>query len=309
MKYNAPFGSTDPNAPYVDRNTPGAIAGSRVPAAALEHTQREIMAVIVGAGLDPSGTDLTQLFQAIQKIIDAATGGAGDANYVLMTQARVRLPLFPEVNTADGQLAVISPSNGTVRLMPGYSFIHRGIFAVTTVQQDFVTAGSKTYHLRWNPTDGYVLRDLANATYNPGGLAEGSTAFDTTYDDMLIARVVTNASNTATITTLCNKSSLAFEGLLTATNVVNAGGDNSMRDFTSSLNWSRRPSTFALVPAKTFNSNQNMPDNDWNIRPKGASLSDLSDLDAAFSVTRYQLDQTVLCDYAVVLQLHFSARA
>lgn len=300
MKYNAPFGSTDPNAPYVDRNTPGAIAGSRVPAAALEHTQREIMAVIVGAGLVPSGTDLTQLFQAIQKIIDAATGGAGDENYVLMTQARVRLPVFPEVNTADGRLAVISPSNGTVRLMPGYSFIHRGIFAVTTVQQDFVTAGSKTYHLRWNPTDGYVLRDLANTTYNPGGLPEGSTAFDTTYDDMLIARVITNASNAATITLLSNKADLWLNQISDLTSaIVGFDSPSSYVPYSFTYNWSRSPMNFDLG---VVDSGAGDGIQGWRILFPDASA-------VGYNLNRYQIGQRCVIDQMVRLVVKFSARA
>lgn len=252
MKYNAPYGSTDPNAPYVDRNTPGAIAGSRVPAAAMEHPQREIMAVIAAAGLTPNPADLTQLLQAIQKIIDAATGGAGDANYVLMTQARNRLPIFPEVQTADGRLAVISPASGTVRIMPGYDFLHRGIFNVTTVQQDFPTSPSKTYHLRWNPTDGFALKDVAGLTYNPGSAPEISPAFDSTYDDMLIARVVTNPSNVAEITTLSNKQSLfatgefPFVGYTFQDDVAPSGITNYRA---VDLNWARIP--FTAIQATT----------------------------------------------------------
>ena len=50
MKYQAPFGSPDANAPYVDRNTPGAISGSRVPAAAIEDPQRELVQILLDRG-------------------------------------------------------------------------------------------------------------------------------------------------------------------------------------------------------------------------------------------------------------------
>ncbi|KAA3510092.1 hypothetical protein [Agrobacterium rosae] len=299
MKYNAPFGSTDPNAPYVDRNTPGAIAGSRVPAAALEHTQREIMAVIVGAGLDPSSTDLTQLLQAIQKIIDAATGGAGDENYVLMTQARVRLPLFPEVQTADGRLAVISPSNGVVRLMPGYDFFHRGIFAVTTVQQDFATTGNKVYHLRWNPNDGYVLRDLASAVYNPAGLAEESPAFDTTYDDMLIARVVTNASNFPTIVTLSNKADIAINQIIDLnSSIVGFDSEGAYAPLNFAYNWARTPRNFdlSIVDFGAGNGIQR-----WIIQQPDGSAT-------GYNVNRYRIAQRCSMDQLVRLVVKFSAR-
>ncbi|WP_438752072.1 hypothetical protein [Pararhizobium sp. O133] len=65
MRYQPPFGSTNPNAHYVDRNTAGATSGSRVPAAAIEDPQREILYVITQAGLTPIDDDLTQLHEAI----------------------------------------------------------------------------------------------------------------------------------------------------------------------------------------------------------------------------------------------------
>ncbi|OWV94276.1 hypothetical protein ATY81_12560 [Rhizobium sp. R72] len=212
MKYNAPYGSADPNAPYIDRNTPGAQSGSRVPAAAVEHPQREIMAVIDAAGIPPSSGDLTQLLQAIEALISAATGGGDTSNFVLMAAARARLPIFPEVLTSDGGIGVISPSTGQVRVPAGTNFLHRGIFNVTTVQSDFATAANKTYHVRWTPVAGFALKDLADVGYNPAALAEANVAFDSVYDDMLVARIVTNPSNVATITNLKNKARLVQSG-------------------------------------------------------------------------------------------------
>ncbi|QRM55157.1 hypothetical protein [Sinorhizobium sp. BG8] len=204
MKYSPPYGSSDPNAAYVDRNTAGAQSGSRVPAMAVEAAQREIVAVITDAGLTPDSADMTQLLQAIALKIAAATGGGAVENYLLMTQARARLPIFPEVLTSDGRLPVVSPSTGQIRVPAGYEFLHRGIFSVTTVQADFATAGNKTYHLRWSPTAGFALKDVSDLTYNSSSLAESSATFDSKYDDMLVSRVVTSSGNIPTITNLVN---------------------------------------------------------------------------------------------------------
>ncbi len=245
MQYNPPFGSADPNGPYVDRSTPGATAGSRVPAKAIEHPQREIMAVIAAGGLTPSPGDLTQLLQAIQQLISAATGGGDTSNFVLMPQARARLPIYPEVLRTDGMIPVVSPSAGQVRVPAGIDFLHRGIFTVTTVQTDFAVAASKTYHLRWSPAGGYVLKDLADPAYNAGVLAEANALFDSGYDDMLIARVVTSPGNVPTITNLVNKARL-FDAILvnenfTRTSSASAGG-NWVAPFSAiSLNWARTP--------------------------------------------------------------------
>jgi len=246
MDYNAPFGSADPNAGYADRNTPGAVSGSRVPGLAIEMPQREIVTVIKNAGLTPDKTDPTQLDQAIDKKIEAVTGGGGDDNYVLMTQARVRLPIFPEILTADGKLPVVSPSAGVVRVPAGYEFLHRGIFLVTTVQVDLPTLPNKTYHLRWTPSDGFALKDLADVGYNSAALAEVDAGFDSAYDSMLSCRIQTNASNIAAITNLVNRSRLRADG-----NVQINQGDTvwqpvgALADITSykaaNLDWARTP--------------------------------------------------------------------
>lgn len=170
--------------------------------------ESELGAVIAAAGITQSNDDYTQVLQAIQALIDAATGEGGDENYVLMSQARVRLPIFPEIMSGDFRINVSSPAAGTVRVPSGVQIRHRGIYEFTTVQTDLSTSANKVYHLRWNPSDGFTLNDLANGTYNPGTLAEGDVSFDTTFDDMLVARVTTNGSNIATITNLANAARL-----------------------------------------------------------------------------------------------------
>ncbi|NCB23723.1 MAG: hypothetical protein EOM56_13000, partial [Deltaproteobacteria bacterium] len=68
MKYNAPSGSADPNAPYVTGNAVTKTKGSPVPAEAVEYDQREIVNAIIAAGLVPDNGDLTQLTKAIVQL-------------------------------------------------------------------------------------------------------------------------------------------------------------------------------------------------------------------------------------------------
>lgn len=250
MDYNAPFGSADPNAGFVDRNTPGAVAGSKVPALAIEMPQREIVTVIKNAGLTPSKNDPTQLDQAIDQKILAATGSGGDENYVLMTQARVRLPIFPEVLTADGRLPVVTPAAGQVRVPAGYEFLHRGIFLVTTEQADFATAANKIYHLRWSHTAGFALKDLADVAYNAGAVAEDNAAFDSRYDDILFSRVTTNGSNSATVLNLVNKASMSWkENQVRTDGIIGSGapGYSYSRQMTFDHNFARAPMHASVV--------------------------------------------------------------
>lgn len=87
MKYTPPIGGAA-NDPYVDANPATGVEGSPVPAAAIEHPQREIEAVISGAGLTPATGDLTQLQQAIQRMI---VGGDYKASVRVTTTANIAL--------------------------------------------------------------------------------------------------------------------------------------------------------------------------------------------------------------------------
>lgn len=175
--------------------------------------QGQIKTIADEAGVTPSGAgDKTLLNRAVLALIAAATGAGDTSEFVLFSQARARLPIFPDVATIDGRFSVTAPTTGIIALGAGTAFLHRGIFSTTTAYQEFSTDPSKTYHLRWNPTDGFVLRDLASGTYNPGTLAETNVAFDSTFDDMLVARVITNSSNVATITNLSNKDRITISG-------------------------------------------------------------------------------------------------
>lgn len=68
MQYVPPVGGAADD-PYVDANPALGVEGSMVPAAAIEHVQREVIEVIEAAGLVPTSEDLTQLLQAIQALV------------------------------------------------------------------------------------------------------------------------------------------------------------------------------------------------------------------------------------------------
>ncbi len=67
MKYIPPLNEPE-NAPFIDGDASKGTVGSRVPAASLEHPQREIVNVIEKTNLTADSADLTQLYQAIRKL-------------------------------------------------------------------------------------------------------------------------------------------------------------------------------------------------------------------------------------------------
>ena len=101
MKYNPPFGSTDPNASYVDKNVPGAVRGSAVPALAIEQPQREIVDVISKAGLAPNNG--LQLWDALKFLgLSGALRSRRWANVISMTLNA------PPAEPAEGDLYLVA---------------------------------------------------------------------------------------------------------------------------------------------------------------------------------------------------------
>jgi hypothetical protein len=66
MKYEQPYGVSDPNAAYINGNPSTGTMGSIPPAASIEYPQREIVNFITKAGLTPTDADLTQLAKSVQ---------------------------------------------------------------------------------------------------------------------------------------------------------------------------------------------------------------------------------------------------
>ena len=104
MKYTPPPGSTDPDAPFVN-GVPGLQKGSPVPAEAVEHSQREIVNVIKQAGLTPDDGDLTQLHQAINRMMPKSE------TFWLLKRLEANLTIY--VNVATGNDVTAAVNNGT----------------------------------------------------------------------------------------------------------------------------------------------------------------------------------------------------
>ncbi len=303
MKYQPPFkpGATpaepgihndDADAPYVNGNAETGVEGSVPPAEGWEHPQREILKVITEAGLTPDHEDLTQLWQALQLLYGQAT-----TNYL-------NLPVYPEGLTADGKLAVNNNGGGVLELAPAQEFVWRGWVKidtddVATAHKQVTTVANKTYHARWSPP-GYgaatpaatyphglvVLEDLADAGYNPTSAAEDDAAFDTTYDDMLIAVVTTDGSNVPTIKSVVNKQRLESTTVLTDSSLTNDGANSANTTWTVTQDWARTPQAIAAPYTWEYD----------------ASAGNDADMDCkAQAITRYSVDVYMKRDFATDL--------
>jgi hypothetical protein len=76
IKYNQPYGVSDPNAAYINGNPSTGTMGSIPPAASIEFPQREIVNIISDGGFTPDNADLRQLGRSVQ---------GGKLNYIIDT--------------------------------------------------------------------------------------------------------------------------------------------------------------------------------------------------------------------------------
>lgn len=174
-----------------------------------------------------------------QNASDITIDGAGFGQF---------MPFFPEIETADNKL-IVTQSTGQVIVAADQSFIHRGCRRILTSSTNLAgrtkaTAASKIYHLRWRWTNGvpvYALLDLANAGYNPGGLAEDHASFDSTYDDMLIARVITSSGNVPTVKSLINRHQLRAVKTEYEQCSTSRWDNGAQSIFSYALDWARKP--------------------------------------------------------------------
>ncbi|MGL5734287.1 MAG: hypothetical protein ACRCYS_05405, partial [Beijerinckiaceae bacterium] len=107
------------------------------------------------------------------------------------------------------------------------------------------------HHIRWVP-DALPLAPRCNSNWSNGqfvvttpGVNEDDSTFDTTLDDMLIARVVTNGANSPTITSLANANRL--HGVFISNNVAASPVGVNGATITPSVayNWARIPTVMA----------------------------------------------------------------
>ena len=68
MKYQAPYGVSNPDAPYINGDPTIGLQGSIPPAAAFEYPMREIVGVISKSKLNPSDADLLQMAKGIRSM-------------------------------------------------------------------------------------------------------------------------------------------------------------------------------------------------------------------------------------------------
>jgi len=144
-----------------------------------------------------------------------------------------KLPHYPEIMTANNQLDIsLAGTNLTVADNQVIRLYGWKDFNTTDLQaKSFEVDLAKTYHLRFTEANGLELKDLSDLAYNPTSKAETDPSFDSTYDDVLLAKI-----EAGTLTPLINKPELNADMQMVgmSTNPVHPA-----RIFT--YNWARTP--------------------------------------------------------------------
>lgn len=214
---------------FRSQNLAAGLVGSEVNGDWCNMIQEEIMSVIGDPTLDPPITpdpgNWGQLLEAINRKIDAL---------------RVDMPIYPDVKTVDGKFTVTGVAGNKIRVGAGTEFVMRGMKTYVSAETDLgATAANKIYHLRF-VGGAFGLYDLASLAYNPGALAETHVSFDSTYDNMLVARVTTDPTNVPFITTLVNKAVLKKMSPF-GKNLLSALNWTALATSGVALDWARTP--------------------------------------------------------------------
>lgn len=228
-----------------DSHQPGTI----IKATWLNTMQREYVATLkdFGGTLDPNNDG------QIAAILHQAT--PFDApSYVKGITPNPNPLYYPEILTANHMLHIFDNRNGTCGVGTDQWFIWRNVWKFNTsdytpAERTLPIKPKQTYHVRWTQTAGFSIHALSDSQYNPQGLAETHSSFDTSYDDMLLARVRTDSNNQADITPLVNQQQLSISAE-TSFFWPTRNTDEEKRYFefepqaSLTINWARTPYPF-----------------------------------------------------------------
>lgn len=200
----------------------------------------EIACITDKAGRNYDPGDVCNLYNAVMDLITSSQRG---------------MPIYPEILETNNVMTV-NAGVGLVTVPDGQVWRHRGFSDLDStniplIQRQFATIANTVYHLRWyapgllapvmtSPYGVLVLHSVVDPVYNPTALAEGAMEFDSTYDNMLIARVVTNAGNVPTVTALMNKANHR-QFFTKSAMQQQSGGWVGLPRLTAVLNWARTP--------------------------------------------------------------------
>lgn len=177
------------------------------------------------------------------------------------------LPFYPEIESTDGKISVTDNGDGTITIDPDQVIRWRGFRRFNTSDfsagdRTFAHSADKTYHLRFYPpghgdasnaanwpNGRFALKDLASSGYNPGSEDEADGVFNTGYDDVLLARIVTNGSNIPEIKSLRNSHQMVKTVLHDDDDLVDSGANGSRTFFEVVFDWARTPEVI-LTPVR-----------------------------------------------------------
>lgn len=267
----------------------------------------------VGVYKETDAETLTHMLRRLKGLGGIAIALAEGGNVINVDGSSIGgagLALFyPEVETADGKL-LVNIGSGEITVDDEQTFVHRGCRQIDCADysapaRNFATLANKTYHLRWRWASGtpvFVLKDLADSGYNPTVAAETDAGFDSTYDDMLVAKVETNGSNGITVTSLVNRHALRSADLLSGAVTSSSGLNSASRTDSITKNWARTPIVIPswYIQAVSPNGNQNFGGSDSHDHDNTLSVS---------SSSRYATSISMGRDHAATLGVYVMLQA
>jgi hypothetical protein len=241
-----PDSYANPQGEFEEANVDQGIIGTVLKAAWLNTMQRELVSIVetFSNTLDPQNDH--QLFEMIDAITPIRFPKTLEG-----VEPVCAMPFYPEILTPSNTLAM-DISDNQIQIREGQSFVWRGVWKICTEDysqnlRTFQLEPQKSYHIRWQPQNGFCLKDLADKNYNPAQYSDAHPAFDSQFDDLFIARILMNNATPA-ITLLKNMHILQTTWSTSPLSwVVGVQNNQSFDKYSAQgalmLNWGRTPMT------------------------------------------------------------------
>ena len=139
-------------------------------------------------------------------------------------KALKQIPIYPEILT-DSKVFQMDLVGSDFTVAAGQEIRMRGWNDISTddLDRSFSIDISKTYHVRFSVESGVYLKAVDDIAYNPDSLDESDRSFDTTYDDVLLARI-----DGSVVTALINSSAafgFTYDGMPNSADSALSGND------------------------------------------------------------------------------------
>ena len=258
------------------------------------------LGTLVAAGL-PNAPDNTtdSVLKAIQALINAAVPDANKDTYLTEAQYLGHINSYSDVTDS-----TFVDGGGNLLTCPEVKMSYKGYKPLSIPNVSLALANSKIYHIRHTLAGGVVAIPMDDGTYNPNSWTENAPEFDTTREDILLARATVDGTGTITVVNLANRQLFSVSALVEAVPKGMNGQKDAVFSVETTFNTGRTPVDISCSVAAVEVNNTGSGERNKNFIPSddySKGNARLSNNAAGFKADRYGFFTQALYDDAQLL--------